>query len=157
MRRFIFAGLALVALNLPAAAADMPAYDKAPIAAFNWTGFYLGGDIGVASTTSNAQWNPASTSAIPFGVSPTGGGTGGASFIGGVLAGYDWQFASAWVAGVEADWTGMKAGVTQPPTVLENAAFAAYCGRNTSTTADSTPQLQVISRPPDRLAVRLHE
>ena len=110
MRRFIIAGLALGAPIVPVMAADMPAYDKVPVPAFSWTGFYLGGDIGVATTTDNAQWNPTSTSAIPFGVSPAGSGTGGASFVGGVLAGYDWQFANAWVAGVEADWTGMKAG-----------------------------------------------
>jgi hypothetical protein len=37
-----------------------------------------------------------------------GEGTGGASFAGGGLANYNRQFANAWVAGLEADWTGMK-------------------------------------------------
>src|SRR5208282_2917467 len=46
MRRFIIAGLALGAPIVPVMAADMPAYDKVPVPAFSWTGFYLGGDIG---------------------------------------------------------------------------------------------------------------
>jgi outer membrane immunogenic protein len=116
MRRFIPAGLVLCALTVPTAAADMPAYNRAPVPIFNWTGIYAGGDIGIASTTSNAVWNPISTSAIPFGVMQVGSGTGGASFAGGAVVGYNWQFANAWVAGVEVDWTGMKAGsgLTQP-------------------------------------------
>jgi outer membrane immunogenic protein len=116
MRRFIPAGLALCALTVPAAAADMPAHNSAQVPIFNWTGIYVGGDIGIASTTGNAEWNPISTSGIPFGVMQGGGGTGGASFAGGAVAGYNWQFANAWVAGVEVDWTGMKAGsgLTQP-------------------------------------------
>jgi outer membrane immunogenic protein len=106
----------LGALIAPAAAADMPAPNKAPIPAFNWTGFYLGGDIGIASTTNNAEWNPISTSAARFGVMQVSGGTGGASFAGGGTGGYNWQFTSAWITGVEADWTAMKAGLglTQP-------------------------------------------
>jgi outer membrane immunogenic protein len=107
---------ALGALTIPAAAADMPTSNRAPIPAFNWTGFYVGGDIGVASTTNNAEWNPTSASGVPSGVMQVSGGTGGASFAGGGIGGYNWQFASGWVTGVEADWTGMKAGsgLTQP-------------------------------------------
>jgi outer membrane immunogenic protein len=121
MRRFVSTGLALGALIAPAAAADMPAYNRAPAPVFSWTGFYLGGDIAAASTTNNALWSPLSTSGIPFGVQQIGGGTGGASFAGGGLAGYNWQFANAWVAGVEADWTGMQTGGSVTGTWLANA------------------------------------
>jgi outer membrane immunogenic protein len=116
MKHFIRAAMVFGALTAPACAADMPPYSKAPAPVFNWTGFYFGGDMGVASTTDNAEWNPISASAIPFGVMQVSGGTGGASFAGGGLGGYNWQFANAWVAGIEADWTGMKAGagLTQP-------------------------------------------
>jgi outer membrane immunogenic protein len=116
MKRLVPAIFTLGALIAPAAAADMPASNRAPILASNWTGFYVGGDIGIASTTNNAEWNPISASAVPFGVMQVSGGTGGASFAGGGIGGYNWQFAGAWVTGVEADWTGMKAGsgLTQP-------------------------------------------
>lgn len=116
MRRIISAGAILGTLIVPAAAADMPPYSQAPLPVFNWTGFYLGGDIAVGSTTNNAEWNPMSTSGISFGVQQVAGGTGGVSFAGGGFAGYNWQFANAWVAGMEADWTGMKAGasLTEP-------------------------------------------
>jgi outer membrane immunogenic protein len=114
MKRFIPAGLALATLflSVAASAADMAPASMVPAPAYNWTGFHFGGDIAVASTTNNAEWNPA----IPLGVMQAGGGTGSASFAGGGFAGYDWQFARSWVAGVEADWTGMKAGavLTEP-------------------------------------------
>ena len=121
MRRFVSTGLALGALIAPAGAADMPAYNKAPTTVFSWTGFYLGGDIAVAATTNNAEWSPLSTWGTPFGVQQVGGGTGGASLAGGGLAGYNWQFANAWVAGIEADWTGMKTGGALTETWLANA------------------------------------
>jgi outer membrane immunogenic protein len=112
MKRFIYAGFVLGALVAPVAAADMPPYGKAPAPVFNWTGFYVGGDIGGVSTTNNAEWDPAPL----FGVMQASGGIGGASFAAGGLGGYNWQFARSWVAGVEADWTAMKAGssVTEP-------------------------------------------
>jgi hypothetical protein len=73
MRRVVSTGLALGALIAPAGAADMPAYNKAPTAAFSWTGGYLGGDIAAAATSNNAEWSPLSTSGIPFGVQQASG------------------------------------------------------------------------------------
>jgi outer membrane immunogenic protein len=131
MRRFVSTGLALGALIAPAAAADMPAYNKTPTTVFSRTGFYLGGDVAVASTTDNAEWSPLSTPGIPFGVQQASGGTGGASFAGGGLAGYNRQFANAWVAGVEADWTGMKTGGALTETWLANAGGAVPTGFTT--------------------------
>jgi outer membrane immunogenic protein len=84
-------------------------------------GFYVGGDIAVASITNNARWTPSSPSGIPFGIQPVSGGTGGASFAGGGFAGYDWQWTNPWVAGVEADWTWMKANGAFTSTWLANA------------------------------------
>jgi outer membrane immunogenic protein len=53
MKRFILAGLALVSLAVgPINAADPKAlvYTKAPMmaAAYSWTGFYIGGNVGGA-------------------------------------------------------------------------------------------------------------
>ncbi len=90
MKRFVLAGLGLVALfAVPAAAADLPrqapAY-KAPayVASFNWTGFYLGLHGGYS-------WGGSRDIELRGG------------FIGGQL-GYNWQGAgSPWVLGVEVD------------------------------------------------------
>jgi outer membrane immunogenic protein len=95
------------AADLPAA----PAYAKAPMApsAINWTGFYVGGDIGGAWINNTGTWNPLAPPAL-FGIFPNSGNNGGSGLIGGVLAGYNWQFAPAWVAGIEGDWSWAKAG-----------------------------------------------
>jgi opacity protein-like surface antigen len=113
MRKLVFAGLALGALMMPAAAADMALYKAPPPAPyFTWTGFYFGGDVGGAFSSDSAAWTLNPT----FGVSATAGDTGGSAFAGGFFAGYNYQFAPSWVAGIEGDWTGMRAGgVTNQP------------------------------------------
>ena len=45
----------------------------------------------------------------PLGVNPVSGNTGGSAFAGGFFAGYNYQFSPAFVAGIEGDWTGMRA------------------------------------------------
>lgn len=95
MKRCLYAGLGLLALVSTASAADLPRQQmpyKAPayVAAFNWTGFYLGINGGGAWARSN--WDG-------FGVdaNPSGGMIGG-------TAGYNWQGAgSPWVFGLEGD------------------------------------------------------
>jgi outer membrane immunogenic protein len=107
MRKLLVTALALGALVMPAAAADLaPYYKVAP--AWSWTGFYLGGDVGGAFSSDNASW----TVLGPGGgiVPPIAGSTGGSAFAGGFFAGYNWQFAPSFVAGIEGDWTGMRAG-----------------------------------------------
>ena len=109
MKRFAMAATALAVLCVPAAAADMLVANKAPPPVFNWTGFYVGGDIGVTATTGNAQSNALPSSVIPSGVQQISGGVGGGgNFAGGGFAGYNLQFAPTWVAGIEADWTAMN-------------------------------------------------
>jgi outer membrane immunogenic protein len=109
MKRFLTGAAALAVLSTPAAAADMMMANKAPPSVFNWTGFYVGGDIGVAATTGNAQSNALPPSVIPSGVQQISGGVGGGgNFAGGGFAGYNLQFAPTWVAGIEADWTAMN-------------------------------------------------
>jgi len=48
MKKLLLAGMAVFALSAPAFAADMPvkAPPPAPIAAFDWSGWYIGGDVG---------------------------------------------------------------------------------------------------------------
>jgi len=102
----------------PAAAADLPfAYKAPPIApaAYNWTGFYVGGNAGYAWGNQNSALSivdsadPATchfcgtTSDVP-----TAQGAGSPSFnpkgfTGGGQLGYNWQ-ASNWVYGIEVDF-----------------------------------------------------
>src|SRR5580704_14623046 len=95
MKKFLLATAAMIAFAAPAFAADIPArtYTKAPAytapeAVYNWTGFYIGGNIGGAFAGNNSLE-----------------GSGG-RFMGGVQGGADYQFATNWVIGVEAqyDW-----------------------------------------------------
>jgi outer membrane immunogenic protein len=106
MKLFVLTGMGLSMLIAPATAADLLAVNKAPPPGFNWTGFYVGGDIAVAATTGNVQSNALPSSVLPSGVQQVGGGIGGGgNFAGGGFAGYNLQFAPTWVAGLEADWT----------------------------------------------------
>lgn len=112
----------------PAAlAADMPepapVYAKAPAVAavYDWTGFYVGGNIGYgwgANTGKGytsftdldiggvADFFAAGGNVLP-GVSPTG-------VIGGGQIGYDWQVSPVWIVGLVADIQGsnMRASAT---------------------------------------------
>jgi outer membrane immunogenic protein len=111
-------------------AADMPV--KTPAAtvasAYSWTGFYVGGDVGGAWTTDPATWTPLPLGPFPpitnFGVNAISAGNGGPGFLGALHAGYNWQFASTWVTGLEGDWSWTKAGgsFTQPWTVFGTGA-----------------------------------
>jgi outer membrane immunogenic protein len=106
MRRFIAAALASTALAMPAMAADLAPYVKSPVVVpWTWTGVYFGGDVGGAWSDNTSTWSTPTT----FGVRPISGNTGGSAFAGGFYAGYNYQFSPAFVAGIEADWTGMRA------------------------------------------------
>jgi outer membrane immunogenic protein len=119
MRKAIVAGLAFGALLGPAAAADL--YVKAPPPApCIWCGFYIGANAGGTWSDNNSVavnsaltqdflLGPgsfgAASAAGATGNVPVGGGTG---FIGGGQIGYNWQLASAWVAGFETDIQGVS-------------------------------------------------
>ncbi|QDM19130.1 porin family protein [Tardiphaga sp. vice352] len=101
MRKLFLAASAIAALGsiAPAAAADLAArpYTKAPamapVAIYNWTGFYIGGHVG-------GDWNGNST----FGNNNNG------RFIGGVQGGADYQFGQSWVVGIEANYSWKNGG-----------------------------------------------
>jgi outer membrane immunogenic protein len=85
----------LAAASSGAFAADLPV--KAPPAplplpVYNWTGFYIGGNLGGASSSGTLTDNFT-------GASLTSGSHTG--FIGGGQIGYNWQLSPQWVLGVE--------------------------------------------------------
>jgi opacity protein-like surface antigen/outer membrane protease len=114
MTKFLLAGVSLVALAFAvgARAADMPVkapvYKAAPpLAAYDWTGFYTGLNVGAAwgsydpltSTTPDGVINGATARVNAAGASQNLNSLG---FIGGSQAGYNWQWGHV-VAGLEAD------------------------------------------------------
>jgi outer membrane immunogenic protein len=96
--------LASTALTL---ASVQSAKAAAPIT-YSWTGFYVGANLGYS-------WGKADTTAMvsplfysPFSYTFPGGSNffslTPAGAIGGGQIGYNWDFASRWLAGIEADW-----------------------------------------------------
>jgi outer membrane immunogenic protein len=76
---------------------------SAPAAqAVNWTGFYFGANAGgvIAHTSGTSDFTDTSS----VFTNPQTDVFSKAVFLGGVQAGYNLQFSSIWVAGVEADW-----------------------------------------------------
>jgi len=88
-------------------AADLPVKAppaSAPAAAYNWTGFYVGGNAGggwSADPTVNFAPNDSFSAQIGAGA-PTSFRISGA--LGGFQVGYNWQFNQVWVFGVESDF-----------------------------------------------------
>ena len=109
MKRMLIGITALTSLLATGAfAADLPArtYTKAPVyvePVFNWTGFYIGGNLGYSwgrSSDSSALTNGAGT--ILFASTGTTNLNG---IVGGGQIGYNWQM-QGWVWGLEADIQG---------------------------------------------------
>jgi outer membrane immunogenic protein len=102
MKRFALL-LASVAFVTPALAADViyeeppapaPMVEAAPM--YNWSGFYVGGQAGVAFNRDSGAFSSDSTFA-------GGNDDGETGFIGGGHVGYDYQFANNFVLGAVAD------------------------------------------------------
>jgi len=115
MKKTLLAGVALIALfGASAGAADLarPVYKAAPppVPVWSWSGFYIGGHVGAAWGTTEAEFTDSTILGIlgggsfPISQDSTNG------FLGGVTAGLNWQVAPWAVVGVEGDfsWTDLK-------------------------------------------------
>lgn len=108
MKKIIFSAAALIAATTcSASAADLAPrpYVKAPIAAtvYDWTGFYLGGQVGAASIS------PSFKDTDSFFLNNSDNHVLNADrkvgVTGGVYGGYNWQFRN-FIVGVEGFWSG---------------------------------------------------
>jgi outer membrane immunogenic protein len=119
MVRFAVIGVGLLSMSGlidVAAAADLsaPMYTKAPmVAAFSWTGCYIGGHVGGAFSQVR------STSMFGAGTTLNLSGV-----VGGGQVGCDYQFAPAWVVGVEGRGAGTSLKSSRPATVVNLATGA---------------------------------
>ncbi len=100
MRSFTYAALATLAVS-PAFAADAVIYDEptpaaiAAAPAVNWTGFYVGGQLGGAFGGDDGVFSLSPfTPALQAAFAPGFSGEFEDSILGGVHAGYDYQFGS---------------------------------------------------------------
>jgi len=126
MKKILIGAAALAAFAGQAFAADMPArtYSRAPAytapaVVYNWTGFYIGGHFGGAFAGDNALVS------------------NDARFLGGVQAGFDYQFAPNWVLGAEAQYSWLGGGNSNNNGVL-------FPG-GTLVTASNTDQLGSVT------------
>ncbi len=123
MRRLqcaLLAAVAAIGLASVASAADMPTKApvyNAPVAApvYNWNGFYIGGHVGVGRNSGDLRADYLPFPA--FDVFPTLANSSATGVLGGVQAGYNWQFAPHWVLGAEGDYsrTRMNSSLTAIP------------------------------------------
>jgi len=119
MKKILLASVATIALcSASAFAADMPTkgpvYKAEPI--FNWTGFYAGVSGGYGSSKADTFQDIllTTTSERLKGY-----------FLGGTL-GYNWQFNSNWVFGLEGDWSGANIDVIGPEPILAFPSVGRY-------------------------------
>jgi len=107
MKRMLIGAALSAGLFMPAVAADIaarsPVYTKAPmVAAYDWSGFYIGGSVG-------GRWADVDGTTLSFGGAPppfpaaANASYNSTSFRGGGYAGYNWQLASNWLVGLEGD------------------------------------------------------
>ena len=114
-----------------ASAADLPLKAPPPVAPiFNWTGFYIGGNIGGETGHYNDPFAVGGTTAFGFTAPPViiPLASNNGSVTGGGQIGYRWQQpGSQWVGGIEADFNWVDLKNTQTLTAAQlppaNATF----------------------------------
>lgn len=78
-----------------------PVYPAPPVMATNWTGFYASAGAGYGLWAADTTTVDPATGQCLLCVNQVQGGKG---YLGVISAGYDWQFAPTWVAGVFGDF-----------------------------------------------------
>lgn len=134
MRRLstrLIVAIATLALAQMATAADLPrkapAYEPPPPPVYNWTGFYVGGNLGYgwgdssySFSADNGAGQGLLNTGISGGITPRAGSFRTTGIIGGGQLGYNWQFGKAWVAGIEADIAASRVGGNGSPAATTN-------------------------------------
>jgi outer membrane immunogenic protein len=115
MKKFLIAGamLASCAAIQSANAADLALKaPPPPVVVDEWTGWYVGLNLGGSWGRSRTSYNDPDPAFVPFTTSQNMDGV-----LGGAQIGYNWQFNRSWLLGLEADFqgTGQRGSATFPP------------------------------------------
>jgi outer membrane immunogenic protein len=98
--------LAMSAVN-PASAADMPVkappVQPPPTPVYNWTGFYIGGNVGYGWSHGDFTNTITATLGDIQRTASNSGSIKGEGVLGGGQIGFNYEFPSHWVLGIEAD------------------------------------------------------
>jgi outer membrane immunogenic protein len=127
MRRLLVSGAAFGVFVVPAMAADMAPYNKAPVPLFSWTGCYVGGDVGGAWGSQGVLNTSPVTVAVPPAVltqAPANTTATGRSVIGGGHLGCNYQWTPFLVLGAEGDFSGAGLSATGQAESLFGGAAA---------------------------------
>ena len=138
MRKLLLAASTVAALAAvdTASAADLALKAPPAPAWYDWTGFYIGGNVGYSWGRTRTNYTVAGLA--PFSTSQSMNGA-----LGGLQAGYNWQFNRNWLFGLEADiqGTGQRGTATLPTFVVTPppAAVALPSTTSTATLAQKLP------------------
>jgi outer membrane immunogenic protein len=113
MKKFLMAGAMLAAAIQSASAADLALKaPPPPVVVDEWTGPYVGLNLGGSWGRSRTSYNDPDPAFVPFTTSQNMNGV-----LGGAQIGYNVQFNKIWLAGIEADFqgTGQRGSATFPP------------------------------------------
>ena len=99
---------------VPGMPVKAPVYKAPPAVVASWSGFYVGGDVGMRSTRTDVTVTDFNFGGLTLTAACAAVATFGGCLLGepfndtafriGPYAGFNWQMAPQWVAGVEADW-----------------------------------------------------
>jgi outer membrane immunogenic protein len=104
MKKFALGVVAAVAMTGSAFAADMAVKARpvvAPVVVYNWSGCYIGGNVGGGWARTAQQDRSAIVNVGPLNPTVPYGSSDGSDFIGGGQIGCDYQFAGNWVIGIQ--------------------------------------------------------
>jgi outer membrane immunogenic protein len=109
-------------------------YPMAPAPAyFNWTGFYIGGNVGGAyASTSGTGTTVLDATGFPAATSYFSASGGAGGVIGGGQIGANYQFTNHWVIGVEADIDGASVSGSSSQCSFNTAGTAVGCATTTN-------------------------
>jgi outer membrane immunogenic protein len=139
MKKLLVAGamLASCAAIQSASAADLALKaPPPPVVVDEWTGWYVGLNLGGSWGRSRTYYSDPDPAFVPFTTSQHMDGV-----LGGAQIGYNVQFAKIWLAGVEADFqgTGQRGSATFPPITEVFAGVAVTTVTTTGTLTQKMP------------------
>ena len=113
MRKYVLMATVAAVAGITSSAAFAADPTPPPVMAYNWTGFYLGGDVGWAWLDTGAAQGPGPGSVF---IQKDSDGV-----MGGGYAGYNFEIAPSWILGIEGDFSGTDLDNTVP---CNNPLFA---------------------------------